>query len=257
MGFNDNFYEIEVEDQLSMEASGEGKLSADCLVFVYDAGTKTLSTIYSDDDRTALTNPISRSQFGTDEGIKFYSGSTSHDLVIAHSDGSVARYASVGTSRKSLYLNRDGVAKHLIIPFSASTSETDTGIDLPYGVRVEDVQVEVVTVDATEDMDVGLLSSEPAGDADGFINGVSVANAGYIANEAYTVGSNDTYLSASTNGALMGSFLAGADTATDTGTFYKPGHVVTGSNAVSVTYTGSAGTDTAAGYIHIFFRHLR
>jgi hypothetical protein len=256
-GYNDRRYDIQIRDQQSM-GSHANPITDSVYVIVYDAGTKTLSTIYADKLRTAKTNPISRSQFATDDAIKFYSASASHDIVFAHSDGSVGFKAGVTPNTHQLYLDRTGSDKTLIVPFSASdNTETDTGVDLPYGALVYDAAVEVVTVDATETIDVGLLSSETAGDADGLLVGVSVATAGIPARATYTTGSNETYLSAVTYGALLKAVSLGNDVATDVGSFARLTHYVTGSNAKSVTYTGSAGSDTAAGYIYVFFKHLR
>src|SRR6266702_995303 len=80
--YGDSQYQFSVVDQKSFTATGEAgtsfTLSSGVLVFVYDAGTKTLSTIYSDRKRTAKTNPISRAQFATDGGVLFYGPSASY-----------------------------------------------------------------------------------------------------------------------------------------------------------------------------------
>ena len=259
MGLGLKEYSIALKDQRSQDGfSGVGAITSGCLVFVYDAGTKTASTIYSNEIGTAKTAPISRSQFATDGKIYFWSAASSHDIFVAHSDGSVAFYAGVAPEVHTLVLNRDGVEKVLIAPFGASdNTETDTGLDLPYGALVTDCQLFVTASDATETIDAGLLSSETAGDANGFRAAASVANTGWVAPAAFTAGSNETYISAVTYGALLGSFLAGSDVAGDVGNLLKIGHNVTGSNAVSLTYTGSSGSDTAAGYIYVHFKHVR
>ena len=259
MKYSDKKYVARVVDQRSLDgASGQGDVTTGCLVFVYDAGTKTLSTIYSDAARTAKTNAISRSQFATDGKVEFYSASESHDIVVAHEDGSVSKYAGVTPNTHSLVLNRDGVDKCLIFPmvFNAGGTETDTGIDLPLNVIVRDCRVEVVTTDATETVDVGLLSTETAGDANGFIAAMSVANSGFPAPLTFTAGSNETYLSAVKYGELLGAFLVGTDANGDAGNAVRSGHIVTGSNARSVSYTPSS-SDTFAGYGYIHFSHLR
>lgn len=255
-GYNDTRYDISVYDQTAEGRLGD-RLITNVMAFVYTAGTKTLATLYSNKKRTSLANPITRTQFATDDKLKFYAAASSVDVVLAHSDGSIAKYASVSSSIHRLKLDRSGTKKVLIVPFAASTAETDTGVDLPYGVLVKDVVVEVVTGDATETMDVGLLSTETAGDADGFMNDVVMSPAAFYKGLTTTVGSNETYVSTAYYGALLGPVAVGTDANTDTGAGVVPGHIVSGSNAVSVTYTGSAGTDTAAGYIYVFFEHLR
>jgi hypothetical protein len=119
-----------------------------------------------------------------------------------------------------------------VIWFGVSdATEVDTGIDFLYDTLIQHVQIEVVTVDATETYDVGLLSTGTNGDADGFVDGASVATAGY------------PLVTLTTSGALM-----------DDGTNFDPdGHYVVSANEQSLTYTGSAGTDTAVGYIHFYF----
>jgi len=252
-------YDIAVRDQLSLGAEGDdGVISSGCLVFVYDAGTKTSSTIYSDAALTAKTAPISRAQFATDGKISFYSQSSSHDLFIAHSDGSVAFYAGVDSKRHTLPLSRSNSHKLLVFPmlFNAGGTETDTGLDLPLNSHVVDAFVEVVTVDATETVDMGLLSSETAGDADGFLAAVSVASAGFVKPYTITAGGNETYVSAAKYGVLMGPALVGTDVDKDNGMPRGFGHIVSGSNAVSVTYTPST-SDTFVGYGYIAYRILR
>lgn len=254
--FGDRKYTIEVHDERSIGHSTAGKIEDSTVyVFVYSAGTRTLATIYSDTARTSKSNPITRSQFGTDDGIVFYGAASSYDILLAHSDGSIAKYTSVGPTTKRLMLPRSGSNKTLIFPMAASAggSETDTGLDLPYGALVTDAYVEVVTTDATETVDMGLLSSETAGDADGFLNDVSVATAGIPARVAYTTGSNEVYLATFSYGALLGIASLGNDVATDVGSSSMLTHYVTGSNATSVTYTPST-SDTFAGYGYVIFR---
>jgi hypothetical protein len=134
--------------------------------------------------------------------------------------------------------NREQVYK---IPFSAvdstAATEYDTGFDLPlYSAVMPNPMILVTTIDATEDIDVGILSSETAGDADGFIDGVSTATLGLA--KATLLTSADT----------MGALLSVQDSA-NAGDDAPEVHVVTGSNGRSISYTTSAGSDTAAGFI--------
>lgn len=133
-------------------------------------------------------------------------------------------------------MSRQSVA---VIPFShtdsAATVEQDTGVDLPTGALVTGAAIQVVDIDATETLDVGILSSEAAGDADGFLNDVSVATAGVVkgtlANGAQT----------------LGALLFVQDSANAGDEAPEP-HVVV-STSRSVSYTSSAGSDTFAGFI--------
>ena len=256
--FNDNKYDIRVVAGSADNRASDGDITTGCYVFVYDAGTKTLATIYSDGLRTSLANPITRSQYATDTRIKFYGAASSYDLFIAHSEGHVCRKAGVTPNTHSVVLDTDGLDKCVVFPmiYNSGGTETDTGLDLPKLCKVYDVAIEVVTTDATETVDLGLLSSETAGDADGFMAALSVASTGYFQGYATTVGSNETYISAARLGALMGKGSTGTDAANDFGQPGGPGHVVSGSNATSISYTPST-SDTFAGYGYVYFRHLR
>jgi hypothetical protein len=258
--FADQKYDISVYDPaLSRDGMSEdGLITSGCYVFVYTAGSKTLATIYSSPLRASLANPITRSQFATDDRIKFYGAASSYDLVIADDKGNIGTYPGVTPNVHSLALNRSSADKCLVFPmvFNAGGTETDTGLDLPLKALVTDVGVEVVTTDATETVAIGLLSSETAGDADGLLEAVSVANAGYLGGFVATVGSNETYISSAKFGALMGKGSAGTDAANDFGQPGGAGHFVTGSNATSITYTPSS-SDTFAGYGFVYFKVVR
>lgn len=142
----------------------------------------------------------------------------------------------------------------LRVPLAGGTgSEVDTGLDLPTkGFVLPWMWLDVVVAEATgstKTLDVGLLSSESGGDADGFIDGLSVAATGvkfpaFVA----TVGSNNTYLGAAathTMGALLtGILIAGEDTAAggDGFAWTRP-HVLNGTAKSLSIKTGSAFTE--------------
>jgi hypothetical protein len=255
--FADKHYTLEVHDGRSFGPSPAGLLTSGLYVFVYDAGTKTLSTIYSDTARTSKTNPVTRTQFATDGGINFYGPNSSYDIFIAHSDGSIATYSGVTSTMHRLYLDRTGSDKMMVVPFASNTTETDTGVDFPKNSFVRPPLIEVVTAHSAKTIDVGLLSSETNGDADGFIVGASLASTGFVRPWTTTTGSNETYVNLVTLGALIGKGSTGTDAANDFGQLGGYGHIVTGSNATSLTYTCSSGTTTAAGYIYVPFKVLR
>jgi hypothetical protein len=263
MSIQSNFgyqkYEIQVKDARSFDAvSDEGLITSGLYTFVYDAGTKTLSTLYSDGNGTSLANPITRAQNATDAMIKFWSGSISHDIFIADDKGNVVEHLGVTPQTHLVPLGRSGSDKVMIFPmvFNSGGTETDTGLDLPYKAHVYDVAVEVVTVDATETVDIGLLSSETAGDADGLVAAVSVASSGFVKPFVNTAGGNETYVSSAKYGALMGPSIVGTDVDKDNGVARGWGHVVDGANAKSITYTPST-SDTFAGYGYVYFKQLR
>lgn len=250
MGFGDQPYKLVVRDPRNGDSITSG-----VSVYVYTAGTKTLATIYSNNQRGSKTNPTTFTAF--DGTINFWSAATTVDIFLADDKGNVSFVPSVSPTDHTLPLNRDGVDKCFVAPFSANTSETDTGLDFPLNTLIYKLAVEVVTVDATETMDVGLLSTETAGDADGLLAAVDVATAAFITPFVITDGSNEDFVASPYYGALMGLGSAGTDVANDFGQGGGAGHIVSGSNAQSLTYTHSAGSDTAAGYIYAWFKHLR
>jgi hypothetical protein len=116
------------------------------------------------------------------------------------------------------------------VPFSflddaGDALETDTGLDLPanalvYG-RKAGTGMLVTAADATETIDVGTLSTEGGGDANGLIAASSVAAAGAVI---------------TTDGALIAADVP-----------YNTDSQV----AKSISYTLSAGTDSAKGFVYL------
>jgi len=142
------------------------------------------------------------------------------------------------------------------IPFTKSTSEKDTGWDLPAKAVVIDVLIEVTTAVSGASIDVGLLSSETGGDADGFVDGLSCATEGiFQPNVTVTAGSSEHYFSSCTKGVfLLEDFTAGSDNAGDVGTFAPRWYAATENTAKSVSYTTS--NHDIEGYIHIVYMDL-
>jgi len=126
------------------------------------------------------------------------------------------------------------------IPFTKNTSETDTGVDLPEGMIISDVIVEVTNEVANATIDVGLLG----GDADGFLDGESCAAKGFVKHKTV----ND---SAAKN--TLGAYLVESDIkSSDTSALFVsvPGVYVVGDGKVSVSYTTSD-SDNLAGNIYM------
>jgi len=124
------------------------------------------------------------------------------------------------------------------IPFVKKTTEFDTGVDLPEGMIVSDVIVEVTKEVADATIDVGLLG----GDADGFLDGESCAAKGFVKHNLVDgTATNNT----------LGAYLVEADikSADTSALFYSPPtfHVV-GDGQVSVSYTTSDSTNLAGNF---------
>lgn len=139
-------------------------------------------------------------------------------------------------------------------------SEQDTNYDLPANAEVIEARIKVATAEATgatKTLDVGLKSSESGGDADGFVDGASVAAAGIVRPAAaLTAGGTETYFSATTIGALLApAFAAGANSAGDVGSNYERTFLTSSVTAKSVTYT--AGSNDWAEFRGTIYLHIR
>lgn len=156
---------------------------------------------------------------------------TKDDVVTPGDDGKV----------RKLY---PGNIKTMVIPFTKNTSELDTGYDLPEGAVVLDAFVDVETNVAGATIDVGILSSEVGGDADGFLNGVSCETAGKIA----PVTSADA-AEGLTKGALLGTPHKSADASALFGVI--PKLWIGDGTATSISYTTS--DHDVEGNIYVLF----
>jgi len=150
------------------------------------------------------------------------------------------------------------------LPFTASTTEKDTGWDLPDTAVVLDVVVEVTTAEAVA-INVGLLSTEGGGDVTAFLSGVDLSTVGIKRGGLYltkTAGVNENYISSL--GCSLGKYLRyleyelGSDTAGDHGfvAYERLPYPVKSNAARSVSYQNSTGASTVAGYIYIIYFDL-
>ncbi|HOS28738.1 MAG TPA: hypothetical protein PKY45_14610 [Deltaproteobacteria bacterium] len=132
---------------------------------------------------------------------------------------------------------------------NTTATEKDTGFDLKAGWTVLDAWIVVNTADTGETVDVG-TNSKDSGDADGLIDGASLATTGLVYPDAVvTAGATETYYSATTRGALLADYIVGSNMATDFGLFHKKPYTVAAD--IDLTFTTSNGTDTAAFDIYL------
>ena len=123
------------------------------------------------------------------------------------------------------------------IPFAKNTTEFDTGVDLPEGIIVSDVIVEVTKEVANATIDVGLLSTEDSngGDADGFLDAEPCAAKGFVKH-------NTVALTSAADTLTLGDYFKEADikdATTSAQTYRVPNYHVVGGGQVSVSYTTS------------------
>lgn len=117
--------------------------------------------------------------------------------------------------------------KTAVIRCDAQTSETQTGFTLPASAIVKDVFLNVITVDATETVDVGTQGT--SNDPNGYLAGASLATAGLV-------------FGSLADGAVTRGALLFEITEATTAAARKP-DITAGGDPVS--YTCSAGSDTA------------
>lgn len=243
--------------QLTNSQDGRAISAAGGVVKVTAAGTPDKVALQNKDG-TAASNPATLTNgqvvvrvADTVESVDmFILSPTGHFIVLEDVKAGDRSSVNVDAARKETTY---------VIPFDVTDSditaavEFDTGFDLPanHMVMPDGVGVFIETLEATETMGVGLLAAESGGDADGFMALLDVAAAGFIrAGAVVTAGGSETYLSASTLGALLADFVAGANTATDVGTNNLKEHVGDGT-AESISLTLTAGSALVAGYIFL------
>lgn len=213
-------------------------------VLAVNADTSETLYVYDDQAFTSLTNPVTTTNFNSPDRVQFRTDPTDSstdryvDLIVVDTAGGYTAFVEDFDKYTHTIVidERPNIQHHGVIWWSYSSAvEVDTGIDFDYDTRIEGVSLEVVTVDASATVDVGLLSTGTNGDADGFLDGVSTTTAGI------------PLVTLTTSGALM-----------DDGTNFDPdGHSIISANEQSLTYTGSSGSDTGYGYIHYFFTRMR
>jgi hypothetical protein len=228
--------------QLTDATTGQTMIDAGGTVYVAPAGEENKQALVNADTGATLANPLTPTRGKIRFGIASVSPlETAVDLYGMTANGRAFVVKNVKSGNASeIFIDTVRRDQTLIIPFSiantTAATETDTGFDLPAQAQVRPFpSIFVVDVDATEVIDVGLLSSESGGDADGFIDGVSLATAGHV---------DPTFASAVTQGALL------RVTATGASAVIPESHIIN-ATARSVTYTLDAGTDTATGFIQI------
>jgi hypothetical protein len=252
---------------------------------VLQRNSDTEETLYEfgDSAMTSLTNPVTTTNFAlatvmrqagevsfrVDPGE---SGDTYVDLIVTNTAGGYSTFVEDFTENiHAIVIDERANVPHVgAIWFKhTTTSEVDTGIDFDYDTLINDVRIEVVETCAACTIDAGLLSSGTNGDADGFRDGTLLTTAGFVADTGIiTDGSSIDYYADSTYGDLLYTILAGADTMYNTvyggNSYYHYGqggrtflgHVVTGANEQSLTYTVNS-TTTGEGYIFYEFMRLR
>ena len=225
-------YKIQLVDL----ATGENIITAGGVVQVCTDGSPDKATI-TDSVGTALSNPLAL----TRGSMEFHVATTvtQVDLFIQCPGGQfVTRYNVKPSGPNDIYVDTIQRQQTMVVPFSHADStaatEKDSGFDLPANsIVLPHPTIRVVDVDATETIDVGTLSTESGGDADGFVVTVSVATAGVVKGTVLQ-GSN-----------TLGALFEVQDSANSGDLTHEP-HVT--AVATSISYTTTAGSDTVSGF---------
>ncbi len=238
-----NVFEIQLT-QMGGWPEGPAALVAGGTFIITLANSPDRATLFNADDQAALANPVTATRgkirFATAETV------TAVDLYGFTADGCfiVQKGLRAGGSSEIFY-DAGRVNQCAVVPFHFSdftiAAEADTGLDFPVGAVVLPTPfVRVTAADATETIDVGLLSSESGGDADGFIVAASVGTVGL-----------------SVLGLLVGTDTLGALLKEDTNgssVLVPKGHPI--ATARSIVLLLSTGSDTAEGFIYLPYLRL-
>jgi hypothetical protein len=241
-----NDYDIQIRDIMT----GEKMSATGGVAYITTSGGTAKATLYNpDNDYAALANPITinngRLRFAVMGASTF--GQAAEPVVDIYgisAEGIAFQRRGWRPGMNVISVDNTGLNHTLIVPFNiadtTATTETDTGFNFTQGMIVDPLgcSIYVKTLDDTETIDVGTLTGESGGDPDGFIDGILLSTAVVVA----------PTLAATAE--TLGALLRVAATA-DTGTGLVPRQHVITSTAISLTYTLSAGTDSAAGFINI------
>ncbi len=224
-------YQLQIQDF----ARGMPVASAGGAAIICQPGTARKASLFNPDTGAAIANPISLTRgnmrFATENTI------ATVDIYGFAPDGGffVFRGARPGGDPEIPY-SMDQVNHTAIIPIAAAdftaASEITTGLQFPAGALLSPAAALRVTVlEATRTIEVGLLSSESGGDADGLLDAMSLAAVGTIA---------PAVSGTPTLGALLVQNFATTPAVNSPDT-----HGIGATSARTITVTTSSGTVTA------------
>ena len=238
-----DIFDIQIADRW---AGNNAVLATGGKMIVCLNGEYTLATLYNpDSDFAALSQPVSATRGKFRFAVARSDSAApprSVDVYGTAPTGHGFRYygAKPGTPN-TLRIDTNNPYSALVLPFSYATAvatEVDHGLDFPVGALVSPFcYIDVKAIDATETLDVGLLSTDSGGDANGFMAAISVGTLGVT---------RPQWASTATAGALL---LESQDTAAVNTPYF---HEIV-STAVSPTWTITTGSDTGAGRIVLPF----
>jgi hypothetical protein len=225
--------------QLSALMFGEAIIAAGGKCIVCKADSPDKETIYSPTTELAISNPLTpvrgKIEFSTLDTV------LSVDLYIQAPGGQFLVERGVKASGPNEFIiDTRRMQQTYVLPFSiadtTATTETNTGIAIPTNGAVQpNPLLRVTAIDATETIDVGTLSTD-SGDADGFLAAAAVGVLGLVKGSLLA------------SGATLGALLFVLDSA-NAGDDAPEQDVA--SAGKDITYTLTAGSDTAKGFIYL------
>jgi len=236
---------------------------------VLAVNSNTRETLYYPGKTTSLTNPVTTTNFAStsvsNKRVAFRVDPTDAstdryvDVIVTDTNGGYSVFVeNFDKYTHTIVIDeRPNVLHHGIMWFTyaaGSATAIDTGVNFLPKTFIQDVRVEVITVDSAETINVGTADT-----AAGFRSGVLLTTAGFVADTGViTAGSTLDYYAASTYGTLLVTAITGGDAVATGGGRTYLGHVVnTSGTDDDLYYTTSTGTDAALGYIHYTFIRLR
>jgi hypothetical protein len=229
--------------------TGESIFGSGGKAIVTLAGAFTNATLYNpDNDYAALTQPVSLSRgklrFAIATGVAGQTTQPSVDVYGTAPGGQAWQaYACKAGDPIEVPIITNILDQTMVCPFSFASgtvaSEYDTGLDFPTKTIIQPFPyINVNTADSGITLDVGLLTGESGGDADGFMALMSLTAATTVVPK---------WAPTATIGALL------RESNATTPAVLVPRHYPTAS-AVSLTFTVSSGGDTGNGRIFVPYR---
>jgi len=236
---------------------------------VLQASSDSSETIYSDANRTAMTNPVAASVFTTKDRVDFWCDPTATDdlsidlIVVDQNGGFTAFLEDFKPTTHSIVIDERPNIRHTGVIWTEPAAQYTVydGVKFLADTAVHNVKLEVVTVLASQTMDIGMTT-----DADGFLNEASLTTATVIdpMSPTYTAVGTYAYISTATVvGELLGKSLAGIpNTSTiPSVAFFEGVHTIrdhTVTSAGSLAYAaGSVYGSAPKGYIVYEFTRYR
>ncbi len=227
-------YQLQIQDFLR----GTPVATAGGAAIICQPGTARKASLFNPDTGAAIANPVSLTRgnlrFATDNTI------TTVDIYGFAPDGGffVFRGARPGGDPEIPYF-LDQVQHTAVIPLAApdftAATEGTTGLQFPVGALLSPFPaLRVTTLEGSRTLEVGLLSSETAGDADGLLDAVSLAAVGMI-------------VPAVSGTPTLGALLV-QNFATTPAVNLPDTHAIIGTNARTISATFSASSATAQAF---------